>query len=223
MTPSSIRWIRPKQARSRETLDRLCDAAEKLLVDTPFDQLRIEDITAEADSSVGSFYTRFPNKDVFFEYLVGRYLEEVSATLDEMLEPTRWTTGGLTPRVEALVALAVHVGRHRVGLFRALVHRGQIDAQMGRDFLDDTRVDLLDRLRGFILEADAEIKHPDPRMAVNFGVFAVLTTIQQYCLFGDAPQARDIMIDDETLAAEMTRMFLRYVDAPAPATRRRRR
>lgn len=210
---SRIRWIRPKQARSRETLDRLCDAAEHLLVDTPFDQLRIEDITARAESSVGSFYTRFPNKDVFFEYLVGRYLEEVSATLDELLAESRWDGKGLEPRVEALVALALHVARHRVGLFRALVHRAQIDAQVGRSFLDEPRLHLLDRLRDFVLEAGDEIGHPDPQGATKLGIFTVLTTIQQLCLFSDAPHARDITIDDDTLTTEMIHLFLRYVQA----------
>ena len=49
-----IRWVRPQQTRSQETLGRLCDAAGELLNDKPIDQISIEEIAAMAGSSVQS-------------------------------------------------------------------------------------------------------------------------------------------------------------------------
>jgi AcrR family transcriptional regulator len=64
-----------KQNRSRKTRDALLAAGWKLLAKTSWDQLSVNDIVAEADSSVGSFYSRFADKDSYFDSLASQWLE----------------------------------------------------------------------------------------------------------------------------------------------------
>ncbi len=64
-----------KQNRSRKTRDALLAAGWKLLTKTSWDQLSVNDIVAEADSSVGSFYSRFADKDSYFDSLASQWLE----------------------------------------------------------------------------------------------------------------------------------------------------
>jgi AcrR family transcriptional regulator len=63
------------QKRSRETRDALLAAGWKLLTKNTWDQLSVNDIVAAADSSVGSFYSRFADKDSYFDSLASQWLE----------------------------------------------------------------------------------------------------------------------------------------------------
>lgn len=63
-----------KQARSRRTRDALIAAGWKLLERSPWDAITISDIVKAAGVSVGSFYTRFADKDAFFESLAAEFV-----------------------------------------------------------------------------------------------------------------------------------------------------
>lgn len=70
-------WSLPaKQARSRDTRDRLVASGLRLLQVTDFDNLKIADIAADAGCSVGSFYWRFESKDTFFRALIEVFQQE---------------------------------------------------------------------------------------------------------------------------------------------------
>ena len=57
---AGLAWVRaPQQARSQETLDRILDAAERLVSEKGFEDTTVADVVARAGSSVGAFYTRF--------------------------------------------------------------------------------------------------------------------------------------------------------------------
>ena len=67
---AGARWVslvRPaKQARSRETRDRLLAVGRELLDRGGFEETHIADIVRDAGCSVGAFYQRFPDKEAFF-------------------------------------------------------------------------------------------------------------------------------------------------------------
>ena len=65
----------PQQERSRETLDRIVEAAELLIDGRPFDSISIDDIINEADVSRSSFYARFPSKEALLPVLFERFTE----------------------------------------------------------------------------------------------------------------------------------------------------
>ncbi len=76
MPKASLRAPLPaKQKRSRETRDALLAAGWKLLAKTTWDRLSVNDLVAEAQSSVGSFYSRFADKDSYFDSLASQWLE----------------------------------------------------------------------------------------------------------------------------------------------------
>jgi AcrR family transcriptional regulator len=64
-----------KQRRSRETRDALLAAGWTLLATTSWDRLSVNDLVAEAKSSVGSFYSRFADKDSYFDSLASQWLQ----------------------------------------------------------------------------------------------------------------------------------------------------
>ncbi len=73
-----------KQNRSRKTRDALLAAGWKLLAKTSWDRLSVNDIVAEAESSVGSFYSRFADKESYFDSLASEWLERRRTQTQEM-------------------------------------------------------------------------------------------------------------------------------------------
>ncbi|MEI8255320.1 MAG: TetR/AcrR family transcriptional regulator [Deltaproteobacteria bacterium] len=69
----------PVQARSRLRMTRILDEAAVLFADVGFDATTIEAIAASAQTSVGSLYQFFPNKQAVFDALAERYKAQVEA------------------------------------------------------------------------------------------------------------------------------------------------
>jgi AcrR family transcriptional regulator len=76
----SAELVRPaKQARSRETRDRLLAAGRELLEGGAFEETHVADIVKNAGCSVGAFYQRFPDKEAFFTVLIETAVAEIAA------------------------------------------------------------------------------------------------------------------------------------------------
>lgn len=67
-----------KQARSRRTRDALIAAGWKLLAKHPWEEVTINHIVKAAGVSVGSFYTRFADRDAYFETLAAEWISQRS-------------------------------------------------------------------------------------------------------------------------------------------------
>jgi AcrR family transcriptional regulator len=85
----------PRQARSRERLARMLDAAEALLVADGAGALTTTRVAEAAGVSVGSLYQYLPDKEAIVEALAGRYLAEFEVLMEALAEeasaaPERW-------------------------------------------------------------------------------------------------------------------------------------
>jgi AcrR family transcriptional regulator len=121
-----------KQARSRRTRDALLTAGRKLLAHHPWSDITINDIVKSAGVSVGSFYTRFKDKDAFFESLAAEWVVWRRDSRLEVLE-------GLTPRgdyfAEAILD-TYQVTLAQQHFWRAALMRGAADPSFWASFRD---------------------------------------------------------------------------------------
>lgn len=79
----------PKQARSRETVNRILEAAAELFATEGYDRVTTSDIAARAGKPVGSIYTYFKDKQqIVLALWDAIYRDEAEAALAE-LELTR--------------------------------------------------------------------------------------------------------------------------------------
>jgi AcrR family transcriptional regulator len=76
----------PRQARSRERLQRVLDAADGLLEREGAASLTTTRVAEEAGVSVGSLYQYLPDKDALVEALANRYLAEFEALMEQVAE-----------------------------------------------------------------------------------------------------------------------------------------
>ncbi len=83
-SPAPVRRI-PTQARSKQRLERILDAADGVFAELGFDKATMEQIADRAETSIGSVYQFFPNKTALFESLCARYLERAQELFEGML------------------------------------------------------------------------------------------------------------------------------------------
>lgn len=83
-TPSPLRR-RPKQARARERVDRILDTAEAVFAEIGYDAATTNLIATRAETSVGSLYEFFPNKEALAAALADRYIDRIGTLYDSLI------------------------------------------------------------------------------------------------------------------------------------------
>src|SRR3954468_22455511 len=70
----------PLQNRSRESLERVLDAGQRLLEEKGWDGFTVQEVSRRAKVSIGSIYARAPSKEALilavYDRAVGRIAEE---------------------------------------------------------------------------------------------------------------------------------------------------
>lgn len=75
----------PVQARAKERIERVLDAAESVFVEVGFEAATTNLIAARAGTSIGSVYEFFEDKQAVARQLADRYLIELTALYDEVV------------------------------------------------------------------------------------------------------------------------------------------
>jgi len=205
-----IRWIHPpRQGRSQQTLDRLLDAAEELLMTRGFDEITVPKIVNRAQSSVGAFYARLKDKDGLLHALHQRTCDDAYATMEKGLDPADWEGADIAEIIEVFIASVVELNRQRPGLLLAVFDRSRVDAEM-RNRHEALRRYIGNRLTNLLLARSEEIRHPDLGAACDFAIRQIyaVTRTEIYGLggvFGGDPLPEDHVV------RELTRSVLAYL------------
>lgn len=207
-----LEWIRPpQQARTRRTLTRLLDAADRLVAEKGFADAGIAEIARAAGSSVGGFYRRFGDKQGLLQALHARFCEEARATADIALDPARWADAPTAAVVREFVAFLLRIYRERAGQFRAYQQSGFDDEIVRR-----RTVELYDylhqKLAALFAARGADVSHPDAGLAAAFALDLVLSKLSHAVLL--RPEVFGLA--DPRLDDELPRAFLAYLGVREP-------
>lgn len=208
---AQVSWVRPpQQARSQETLDRILDAAERIVSEKGFERASISEIVQLAGSSVGAFYSRFRDKEALLGCLHDRFCEEAFATADKALEPTQWEAASVREILTELIGFLVSIYVERRGMLRAFLVRSSIDPSFAEDSARLAGY-LLNGLRELLLTRRAEISHPDPELAIPFGIRSVFDVLEMATLGDDR---RPLTLGDPRLPEELARTYINFLGVP---------
>ena len=202
------RFIPPQQARSQETLDRILDAVEEVLDQKSFGEATLAEIMDRAGVTVGAFYRRFPDKDALLHLLDERFWDDMREVAAELLDPARWDGASIPEIMHEFLRVAVHIYRTRRGLLRSLFLRSRTDVII-RETAHRVNATFLRRLRVLLLARRHEIRHPNPRYAIELGFLVLIASMREAILFSEVwPTVR---VAGDRLPAELTRLFLAYL------------
>lgn len=83
---STVLRRRPRQARSQERINRILDTAEHVFAEVGYDSATTNLIASQAETSIGSLYEFFPNKEAIARALAQRYLEQIDRLYENLFE-----------------------------------------------------------------------------------------------------------------------------------------
>ncbi len=163
---SATHLRKPKQARSRRTLQRITQAALELIAENGVEGTTISAIVGRARSSVGSFYARFEGKDDLLIYLDERIWESAEERWNEATEGS-WGDRAIPEVVIGLAKLYAELELvHRAArdaLAQALRGPGAGPSKASVRF----KAKVLESSRRLLLDRSAAITHPTPDLAVE--------------------------------------------------------
>ncbi|MDJ0712128.1 MAG: helix-turn-helix domain-containing protein [Woeseiaceae bacterium] len=206
--------VRPSvQDRSRATEDRILKATARLLQTDTFETISVRKIVAEAQTSIGSFYARFRDKDALLPVLNVRNEHKLIGRIKRL----RRSIADANSLFDAADSTAAHLIL-RYGdvpnLQRALFEFAMREPDSPEaTALSARRTEQYRFLHEAFLEYEHEIVHPDPRRAVELGLYFVAVTCRTRMFYPRAPQARTIRISKRELRRELTRLFVGYLTA----------
>ncbi len=201
-----------RQRRSRETLERILEAAEALLETREFDQLTMAELARHAGCAVGTVYGRLPNKESLLLCLHERYLESghaASARAFEGLEDAP-----LEQRVDAICALAVECYAANPGVTRAITNYLFLrpSEELGAEVAGLRRgaTAAFKRAASFLAQRVDPRVHSDPQSASEFALLAATDVAQSRLAFGDRSGLR-INYSSKALEARIAAQMLAYL------------
>ncbi len=198
---SGIRLRRhPQQARSRERVQRLLEAADRVLAAEGFSALTVRRLADEAAVPVGSIYQFFADKAGVVDALARRYIGEFDEMIELLVadaESRRWDDV-----VDTVIGAAVAMYRDRPGYVALWTGRHLSPELQQADEANNAAI--ADGLRRILM---AQHGLPDDERLARVCQVAVLTT--------DALLQLAFRLDpvgDEAILAELRRLHHLYLD-----------
>lgn len=190
---------RPRQARSKETVEALLEATARVLVKHGYDGLSTNRVAEQAGVSIGSLYQYFPSK----EALVAELLEKYSVHFQELVIGMLASDQDRSPRTVAKAIVRAMVELKRTNPKLARVLREQIPRVGRMNRYEENLARIVEATTLFLGGHASTLRVRDIRSAAFVVVHAVEAVTHQGVIEED--------YDPETLIDDVTDMVSRYL------------
>ena len=202
-----------RQRRSRETQERLLDAADAIIRKRGEPTFTIAEVAKRAGCAVGAVYRRFENKEQLLEAVIQRWVQDAEDQARTMLQPSVWEGAGITRILEVYLRVATATTRRSGGTSRVLLRAAMLDSDLGKRANRLQR--LIDRsLRRLLRSRREEIGHPEPDLAIDF----TLEQLRGHLMarrFGEPVFSRSRLSDEEFISQTFDSV-VRYLQLEEP-------
>jgi len=196
---------KPKQDRSRLSMERLLATAVEMLMQGGSSEFTLQELSRRTRVSIGSIYLRFHNKQELIREVQIRFLEQIEREHALVINRLRRRDLGLRQLVPMAIRdysgfLRQHAGLLRV--FMELAPNDPVVAANGKKYYGQSAADFA----LLLLDRRAEIRHPDPVHAVNSCFRMMYASVGRYLGLGTTPDVMgegdwDQLLDDTSLMA----------------------
>lgn len=198
----------PKQARSKQTKEKIIHAAIASIQERGYEKTTSNDIAAAAGVSVGSFYTYFTDKRQLLLTIFDRLSDEFSRNIFEAIGPEHLFDSDVRANVRHSVASALDDKGVFLGIQRAIHEMVMKDAEFAerRNVIMQSSISKLRELISLAKKAGLTYD-VDPETAA-FMVHRVVFDLSQDYITGFCDFEKDKAID------ALSDMIYRYVFKP---------
>jgi AcrR family transcriptional regulator len=192
---------RPRQARSKATVDTILAATARVLVRHGFDGLTTNAVAEAAGVSIGSLYQYFPNKEALVSALIEKHLEDMNAAV--LAELARVAKLPMAEAARCVIELTIRAHTVDPALHRVLTEQvprvGKLAKVRDLGGLSHRMV------AGLLAARRSEIAIRDPDLAA----FILVSTIE--AIVHRAAVLWPERLDDPALIDEATLLVTRYL------------
>lgn len=192
---------RPRQDRSRATVDSVLEATARVLVKRGFDGLTTNLVAETAGISIGSLYQYFPNKAAMVGALIEKHVEEMTSLV--LGELTRVASLPMPQAIRRTVELMIRAHAVQPELHRVLTEQVPRVGRMAK--LAEIEAICHRMVAGMLAHRKAELAIDDPDIASFVLVSSIEAITHRAALF--SPE----LLRDPRLVDETCRMVSRYL------------
>ena len=172
----------PKQRRSRESYERVLDAAHALLEENGFEGFTAQEVAERSGVSVGAIYERFGNKETLLRAVHARLMESMSEAGEAAGRPTA-NADGAAAAIAAVVAGMARVMNDNRKALRAFMHLGAVDEVISARG-SKASIALSRTFKRALAPYAAEFRHPDPDVALDVAFRIAYSTLARQVMYG---------------------------------------
>jgi AcrR family transcriptional regulator len=192
---------RPRQTRSKETVETILAATARILIKLGFDGLTTNAVADQAGVSIGSLYQYFPNKQALVAALIERRLDEKNANTHREL--ARVAQQPFPEAVRTMIRMTIENYAQSPELSRVLIEQVPRVGRMAR--IAELHQGTLHLVAALLEARKHELAVRDPEMAAFVLVASIEAIAQRAALFQPA------RLSDPALIDEATAMVTRYL------------
>ncbi len=203
---------KPRQDRSRRTLEAVLDAVEGLIAERGVDVLKLGDIAARAGYTTGAIYARFRDKEALLEQLYDRFVTRAMEAMDEGYTTLTAEGVDLTEALTLWVRMLIAHQRQNWSLRNAFLTRIQTEEPYR---LRSRQLSLHAAwvLRQVMEQHHDRITHDDLDRAAGMAVLIMYGTIERAITLREPPSVY-MPVSDDALVAELIRVLCAYLETP---------
>lgn len=172
----------PKQRRSRESYERVLEAAHTLLEENGFDGFTIQEVAARSGVSVGAIYERFGNKETLLRAVHARLMESMSEA-NAAAETATEIFQDAADAIAASVAGMARVMNDNRKALRVFMHLGAADEVISARGSEASIALSREFKRSLKAYAD-EFRHPQPDVALDVAFRIAYCTLARQVTYG---------------------------------------
>lgn len=199
----------PKQARTREQLERILEETDRLFTERGYEATKIADIAAAVPCSISTIYDRFGGKAELLRYMHRQGVEEAVSMIGAM-DP-----GEIQGDLRVALPLAVRMGIAIIGRYQGR-RRASAERMHADPGLAALELELQEALIGagqrFLLAYEHQFKHPDPELAALQAMRLLMAMTEQRGSL--LPVPKWAILPEDRFVEELTRMVLNYLGVP---------
>lgn len=203
-----------RQQRSRDTEERLLNAALQLLEEGGLDAAVIPRIAELAQVAPASVYRRFADKSALLRAAFLKVLKS-SNEANQAQAAQKILRASLAESLRQMATQLLEQYRAYPQLLRALMRFMEGDTDAG--FVNDARTIMhlnVELMVDLLMQHRAEVRHAPKRSAVHFAVTGMACTIQSYTLDHDSLWHGASAMSDEEMAARAAHCAYAYLAMP---------
>lgn len=195
-----------KQSRSQLKHQALLEAGRRLLDMHDLSTLSVAQLTRDAGMAVGSFYSRFEDKDAWFAELLRVTGEQALQDTQALLAGRRFARASDARKAALIVGHIVAIHRAHRGIFRA-AHSDAARSRLYWPQLHAYGRRLADAVFDALAPRMQQVAPAQRRLRVRIALQLVFGTLVNAVLHNPGP----IALADSRMERELTRVFLGVV------------